>query len=130
MRGYYILPLCVMFLAGCSESPEPGQESSAADKPKAAVAMPAYPDIAALSGLMANGESNSVTLVADALARADITFTIKATFDVSFPANSVKKRAITIKTGFPGGWPTSSLYAEAINSPQSQRLAVGSMVRR
>jgi len=71
MRGYYILPAVVLLFAGCSKSPEPGQESSAADKPKAAVTMPAYPDIASLSGLMASGESNSVTLVADALARAD-----------------------------------------------------------
>lgn len=71
MREYYILPVCVMFLAGCSKSPEPGPKPSAADKPKAAVTMPAYPDIAGLSGLMANGESSSATLVADALARAD-----------------------------------------------------------
>jgi len=71
MRGYYILPVIVIFLAGCSKSPEPGQESSVADKSKAAVAMPAYPDIASLSELMGSGESNSATLVADALARAD-----------------------------------------------------------
>jgi hypothetical protein len=33
-----------------------------------------------------------------------------------------------INTGFPGGWPTSSLNAEEINSLQSHRLAVGSIV--
>ena len=32
--------------------------------------------------------------------------------------------------GFPGGCPTSSLYDDAINSPQSQKDAVGSIVER
>ena len=32
--------------------------------------------------------------------------------------------------GGPGGCPTSSLNADAMNSPQSQKLAVGSMVDR
>ena len=31
-------------------------------------------------------------------------------------------------SGAPGGWPTSSLFAVARNSPQSQKRAVGSMV--
>ena len=30
----------------------------------------------------------------------------------------------------PGGWPTSSLYEVAMNSLQSHRLAVGSMVNK
>ena len=42
----------------------------------------------------------------------------------------VKMRAISWKVGFPGGWPTSSLYDDAMNSPQSQKDAVGSMVLR
>ena len=46
------------------------------------------------------------------------------------PVNIVKNLAIIWKTGFPGGWPTSSLYDEAINSPQSQNDAVGSIVER
>ena len=71
MRGYYILPAVVLLLVGCSKSPEPGKVSSAADNPKAAVTIPAYPDIASLSDLMANGKSNSSTLVAEALSRAD-----------------------------------------------------------
>ena len=44
--------------------------------------------------------------------------------------NNVKNLAISWNTGFPGGWPTSNLYDDAINSPQSQKLAVGSMVER
>ncbi len=39
-------------------------------------------------------------------------------------------RAISWKVGFPGGCPTSSLYEDAMNSPQSQNDAVGSMVLR
>jgi hypothetical protein len=57
--------------------------------------------------------------IVNALASADIAFTIAATFDTSPPANRVKNRARTIKTGLPGGCPTSSLNAEAMNSPQS-----------
>lgn len=45
-------------------------------------------------------------------------------------AKIIKNRARSMKKGAPGGWPTSSLYAEAMNSPQSQKLAVGSMVDR
>ena len=44
--------------------------------------------------------------------------------------NRVKNRAINWKTGFPGGCPTSSLYEDAMNSPQSQNDADGSIVRR
>jgi len=71
MRGVYILPVCVMLLAGCSKSPETGQVSTTTDEPDKAVSMPAYPDIASLAGLMTSGKSNSATIVADALARAD-----------------------------------------------------------
>ena len=49
---------------------------------------------------------------------------------VSGVAKIIKKRARSMKKGAPGGWPTSSLNAEAMNSPQSQKLAVGSMVDR
>ena len=42
----------------------------------------------------------------------------------------VKNLANSWNTGFPGGCPTSSLYDDAMNSPQSQKDAVGSMVRR
>ncbi len=44
------------------------------------------------------------------------------------------KREISLpssrKVGAPGGWPTSSLYEQEINSPQSQKLAVDSDVRK
>jgi mandelamide amidase len=71
MRGVYILPVCVLLLVGCSKSPETGQVTTTTDEPDKAVSMPAYPDIASLAGLMASGKSNSASLVADALARAD-----------------------------------------------------------
>ena len=35
-----------------------------------------------------------------------------------------------MKKGAPGGCPTSSLKEDVINSPQSQKLAVGSIVIR
>lgn len=40
------------------------------------------------------------------------------------------KRARSMKRGAPGGCPTSSLYDVAMNSLQSHRLVVGSMVMR
>lgn len=46
------------------------------------------------------------------------------------PANIVKKRDIIMNMAPPGGCPTSSLYEVAMNSLQSQKLAVGSMVSR
>ena len=62
-----------------------------------------------------------------ALNSADIAFTKTATLagsDVSW----VKALAVSIKKGAPGGCPTSSLYADVMNSPQSQKLVVGSIV--
>ncbi len=56
------------------------------------------------------------------------TFTIAAACCAS--ANRVKNLANNWKTGFPGGCPTSNLYEDAINSPQSQKDAVGSIVSR
>ena len=62
------------------------------------------------------------------LASADIELT--STAACPGPPNIVKKREIIMKSGAPGGCPTSSLYDVAINSLQSQKLAVGSIVRR
>jgi hypothetical protein len=64
-----------------------------------------------------------------AAARHDIMLTISATFSTLPKENWVKKLASIIKSGAPGGCPTSILYDERINSPQSQKLAEGSVVR-
>ncbi len=42
----------------------------------------------------------------------------------------VAMRAMSMKSGAPGGCPTSSLYDVAMNSAQSQRLDEGSIVSR
>ena len=42
--------------------------------------------------------------------------------EINLPSNK--------NVGAPGGCPTSSLYEQEINSPQSQKLAVGSDVRK
>ena len=57
-----------------------------------------------------------------------IALTITAAFAAE--VNIVKNLAMIWNTGFPGGWPTSSLYEDAMNSPQSQKDAVGSIVER
>ena len=60
--------------------------------------------------------------------RAFMAFTITAALEG--PVNIVKNLAMSWNTGFPGGCPTSSLYDDAMNSPQSQKEAVGSIVER
>jgi hypothetical protein len=92
------------------------------------------------TGLLASsGEKNFFTRwvsvqkrnrIVNALAVAESVFTVTATLVRSPPANRVKKRPSIIKNGAPGGCPTSILKAVAMNSPQSQKLAVGSIVNR
>jgi hypothetical protein len=57
-------------------------------------------------------------------------FIIRATYAVFPKANKEDSRDINIKRGAPGGCPACNLYEVAINSPQSQRLVVGSTVRK
>jgi hypothetical protein len=68
--------------------------------------------------------------MAKALQRAENAFIIRAAFEASLPANRVAIRPIIRNKGAPGGWPTCNLKAERMNSPQSQKLTVGSIVKR
>jgi hypothetical protein len=63
-----------------------------------------------------------------ALIKALRIFIITETCVRSEPANRLITLPIIIKSGAPGGCPTCNLNEEAINSPQSQKLPVGSMV--
>ena len=74
-------------------------------------------------------DQNSNRMVS-ALKMADIALTHLATAITLPPANLLAKLAARIKIGLPGGWPISVLKPWAINSGQSQKLAVGSMVSR
>ena len=67
-------------------------------------------------------------MMVKALANADIELTSLAA-SVG-PPKRVKNRPIIIKSGAPGGCPTSNLNDVVINSPQSQKLTVGSMVSK
>ena len=51
-----------------------------------------------------------------------------ATF--SGAAKNENKRPKTIKSGAPGGCPTSNLYAAVMYSPQSHKLTVSSIVKK
>ena len=62
-----------------------------------------------------------------ALKSALIVLTMRATM-VGSSTSCVKRLAVSMKKGAPGGCPTSSLYAVVMNSGQSQKLAVGSIV--
>jgi hypothetical protein len=55
--------------------------------------------------------------------------TITATLSTE-GANMVKNLAIIMKRGAPGGCPISNLYEVEMNSAQSHRLAVGSIVKK
>ena len=68
--------------------------------------------------------------IVNELQRADITLTATATWLVAGSANNEKILPNNWKRGAPGGCPTSSLYAVAIYSPQSQKLTVCSIVER
>ncbi len=68
--------------------------------------------------------------IVSALASPDMALIIMATFDTSPPAKLAKNLPSIMKKGAPGGCPTSSLKAVAMNSLQSQRLIVGSIVIR
>jgi len=75
---------------------------------------------------------NTVVRYSNRMVRADrIAFiALTATAACSGPVNIVANLAKSWNTGFPGGCPTSSLYDDAMNSPQSQNDAVGSIVKR
>ena len=62
------------------------------------------------------------------LLKAESVFAASAA--VSGEAKTINDLANNMKRGAPGGCPTSNLYADAINSPQSQKLDVGSTVSR
>ena len=64
--------------------------------------------------------------IVNPLASADMEFISTAAF--SAPPNSVKNLPKSMKIGAPGGCPISSLNDVVMNSPQSQKLVVGSMV--
>ena len=64
-----------------------------------------------------------------ALARQFMALTMWGTQCVE-GANMVAMRAMSMKSGAPGGCPTSSLYDVAMNSAQSHRLDEGSIVSR
>ena len=74
------------------------------------------------------GEEESVYITQNALESTLTMFTHQATVS-SLEAKMAKKRPRRRKKGAPGGWGTSSSLAQAMNSPQSQKLAVGAMVR-
>lgn len=69
-------------------------------------------------------------IIVRALAIPEKALTIMATFSTLSPAKKEKNLAIIMNNGAPGGCPICNLYELAMNSPQSQRLTVGSRVER
>ena len=93
MRGYYFLSVLAVRITGCSKSPEQEQVSVTGEESQSAEMMPAYPDIAGLAKLMNSGKSNSATIVADALARANQLARLNAfiTLDAEGAASQAEK---------------------------------------
>jgi len=71
MRSYHVFLAVTLTVSGCSKSQEPDLARVVVDGPKESIAVPAYPDIAGLSDLLANGDSTSVAIVADSLSRSE-----------------------------------------------------------
>jgi len=71
MRTHHILLAAMLLVTACSESPEPDAASQVSGGAKAVVSIPAFPDIGDLATLLSTGESTSVALVAETLARAE-----------------------------------------------------------
>ncbi len=67
--------------------------------------------------------------IVNALDTTDIMLIQKATRVTSPRARKENIRPINKKSGAPGGCGTCNLYAQAMNSPQSQKDAVGSTVK-
>ena len=102
-----------------------------APEPNMAIAVPRpyVPSSEGLKSLLAKKTTvryRNMMVRAEQMALSALTATAACMLSV----NIVKNLAKSWKTGFPGGCPTSSLYDDAMNSPQSQKEAVGSMVRR
>ena len=70
MKLYYVLLAGTLVISACAKSPDSVSEPVEVNKPEAAVALPAYPDIASLSAMLANGDSTSVAIVADSLSKS------------------------------------------------------------
>src|SRR5690348_2789619 len=62
------------------------------------------------------------------LASALMKLTARAAVCGLSPKRMMKNRPISANSGAPGGWGTSSLKQLEMNSPQSQKLPVASMV--
>jgi len=78
-----------------------------------------------LSASMVTVQKRNMMVKPEAI--ADIVLIIIATFPAEGAAMA-NRRPSNWKRGAPGGWPTCSLAAVEMYSPQSQRLAVGSAV--
>ena len=89
------------------------------------LSMSVYPEIIFRNKIE---EDQNINNIVKALENTDIIFTIKATVSL-LEAKVAKKAPKSWNNGAPGGWPTSSLAAVAMYSPQSQKLMVGSTVK-
>ncbi len=70
------------------------------------------------------------SMMVPALSRAFMELTAMATLVTSPPIRFMANLAASMKMGLPGGCPTSSLKPCEMNSGQSQKDAVGSIVSR
>jgi Asp-tRNA(Asn)/Glu-tRNA(Gln) amidotransferase A subunit family amidase len=66
--AHHVLLAITLSVSACSKSPEP--DSVAVNEPRMAAAVPAYPEIADLSAMLANGDSTSVAIVTESLSRS------------------------------------------------------------
>jgi len=71
MRVYNVMLAMTLAVSACSKSSDPESASAPPIKQPPPVRLPAYPDIVGLAALLANGDSTSLAIVGDALAKSE-----------------------------------------------------------
>lgn len=94
MRVHHVLLTLTLAVSGCSEPPEPGLDLAVIEKPSIPLTSPAYPDIASLLTMLADGDSTSVAIVTDALSKSDRFASLN--IFISLDSEGARNRAIEL----------------------------------
>jgi len=108
MRFFIVLVVVAAIPWACSKTLQSGQANTPATEPASSAAIPAYPDIATLSGMLDRGASSSVALVTEALKRARDNAGLNAF--ITLDAEGAMRRAAELDRQRAAGAHTGPLY--------------------
>jgi len=108
MRIFYALLVIMLAVSGCSKSPESKSVTVDGVKAKPVVVIPAYPDIASLSRILAKEGGSSVALVNDSLSKAEKFSGLNAF--ITLDTQGATDRAETLDQQRAGGGGAGPLY--------------------